>query len=632
MKKPRDGLRPKLGISLYRKRSPVAHGLFNGLLVRRSIPISLAVLVLVFLLVWWWSALLSVSFFHICLSSPTLEVYCFSAGTRPEFKKFLAQDKSEGGSKYENGNGGEDNGENANIGGDGNGDGAATNVNSSSRREEEDHDAADQNNDGTDSNGNSSTDSNGNSSIGLDSENDGSKNSGGNDRYENGDDKSVVDVEHAALHGHNISINVSNMTLDEEIAIAIQAVKDQMQSLRSSVDPSNRTDQACDGRGIFVYDLPPKFNEDLVGQCREILTWTNFCKYLTHDAMGEPIRKLGKGWHNTHQYSLEPIFHSKVLKHPCRVRNPDEAKLFYVPFYGGMNILRWHFKSVSKDVKDQLGQDLIKWLEAQPTWTRHAGRRHVFVLGKISWDFRRNDDFAWGTNFLELPQMQNPYKLLIERQPWHANDVGVPHPTNFHPHTDDDIGQWQSKIMRSNRRNLISFAGAARPEAVENIRSVLIQQCKSSDGYCRFFDCKTGACSKPQSIIKLFVESEFCLQPPGDSPTRKSVFDSLLSGCIPVLFDPFTAYYQYPWHLPEDYRRYSVFVDKEDVKAMKVNVVERLKMVTPKERAEMRRYIVNELLPGLVYGDSNTQFVKFRDAFTVSMDNLIDLVNRQSQL
>lgn len=251
----------------------------------------------------------------------------------------------------------------------------------------------------------------------------------------------------------------------------------------------------------------------------------------------------------------------------------------------------------------------------------------MFVLGKISWDFRRTKESPWGTRFLEHSEMQNPMKLLIERHPWHVNDIGIPHPTYFHPHSDNDIISWQLRIMKSNRKNLVSFAGAARPEARDNIRSLLIDQC-GNDQKCHFLNCSSGKCDEPESLIELFVESEFCLQPPGDSPTRKSVFDSLLSGCIPVLFDPFTAYYQYPWHLPEDYGKYSVFIDKKEVRQGNLNVVERLSNVSSREKENMRRYIVYELLPGLVYGDVNAEIDKFQDAFAITINNLLERVNR----
>ncbi|KAL8106852.1 hypothetical protein AgCh_023590 [Apium graveolens] len=102
-----------------------------------------------------------------------------------------------------------------------------------------------------------------------------------------------------------------------------------------------------------------------------------------NEALGEPISKLGKGWYNTHQYSLESIFRSRVLKHPCRVYNENESNLFYFPIYGGLDILRWHFKDASPDVKDTLALELVEWLKLQKPWALNSGKDHVFVLGKV---------------------------------------------------------------------------------------------------------------------------------------------------------------------------------------------------------------------------------------------------------
>lgn len=95
-----------------------------------------------------------------------------------------------------------------------------------------------------------------------------------------------------------------------------------------------------------------------------------------------------------------------------------------------------------------------------------------------------------------------------------------------------------------------------------------------------------------------------------------------------MLFDPFAAYYQYPWHLPEDHGKYSVFIDQEEVRQMKVNVVGRLSSISARERDDMRRYIVYELLPGLVYGDSSCRFEKFQDAFSITVNTLLERVSR----
>ncbi|PIN14953.1 Acetylglucosaminyltransferase EXT1/exostosin 1 [Handroanthus impetiginosus] len=441
----------------------------------------------------------------------------------------------------------------------------------------------------------------------------------------------VVDATEATASDSKSSILAVMSSKNETVEYAYMDVEEQLKTQRSWISISSHS--TCEGRGIYVYELPSKFNKDLLVQCDGMIPWLNFCKFLSNEGLGEPIYKLGRGWYHTHQYSLEPIFHARALNHPCRVYNQDEAKLFYVPYYGGLDILRWHFKNVSNDVKDAMALDLVRWLEAQTPWYRNLGKDHVFVLGKISWDFRRNDKSSWGTRLLELDEMQNPVKLLIERQPWQVNDIGIPHPTYFHPHEDDDIITWQLKVIKSERENLVSFAGADRPDSPESIRSVLIEQCTStSNGECKFLNCSSGQCDKPESIIELFMSSEFCLQPPGDSPTRKSVFDSLVSGCIPVLFDPMTVYYQYPWHFQEDRDKYSVFIDKEDVRKKSVNVVERLMKIPERERENMRRFIAYELLPGLVYGDQNAKFDKFQDAFSVTINNLLERVSRLNEL
>ncbi|KAL8150440.1 hypothetical protein V2J09_020248 [Rumex salicifolius] len=392
---------------------------------------------------------------------------------------------------------------------------------------------------------------------------------------------------------------------EEEIELGKKDAEEQMEALRSykiGNFVNNNDPKACDGRGIFVYNLPSKFNKDLLGYCNDMITWMDFCKFLSNNGFGEPIHELGDGWYNTHQYSLEPIFHTRILKHPCRVYNPEEAKVFYVPYYGGLDILRWHFKkNITLQMKDKLSYELIEWLSQQAPWKKNFGLDHLFVLGKISWDFRRWPNYTWGTHFLDLDEMQSPMKLLIERHPWHINDIGVPHPSFFHPRSDNDIFAWQNKLM---------------------------QQCTSSPDKCKFFDCRGGRCTQPAPMVHLFTDSEFCLQPVGDSPTRKSVFDSLVSGCIPVLFSPFTAYYQYPWHLPLDRSKYSVFVDQDEVRRRQVNVVDRLIAISPAQRTEMRRYIVYELLPGLVYADPEAKLNKSEDAFSVAMNSVLERMSR----
>ena len=45
---------------------------------------------------------------------------------------------------------------------------------------------------------------------------------------------------------------------------------------------------------------------------------------------------------------------------------------------------------------------------------------------------------------------------------------------------------------------------------------------------------------KPQDLAKIKQNSVFCLEPEGDSPWRKSLSDSMVFGCIAVLFSEAT--------------------------------------------------------------------------------------------
>ncbi|KAG6557770.1 hypothetical protein Mapa_000537 [Marchantia paleacea] len=397
---------------------------------------------------------------------------------------------------------------------------------------------------------------------------------------------------------------------------------------------------SCDGRYIYIYDLPRKFNADLVGQCDTLLPWFNFCDYFLNEGMGlvvpteernshnELVLVPDGGWHLTHQYSLELIFHARLKNYPCLTTDENKASLFYIPYYGGLDVIRWHFTdNVTNDHRDALTWELVHWLETKETWKRNGGIDHVLVLGKISWDFRRpSDNDHWGSKLLQLPAMVPPTKLLIERNPWHPNDIGVPHPTFFHPKSDDEIRTWQSHCEKSERRYLVSFAGMPRPNMLGNVRGHLIQQCLDSPQDCFLLRCEKTLCLRPDSTMDLFLHSHFCMQPPGDSPTRRSVFDSLIGGCIPVLFDPYTAYYQYPWHLPEDPKSFSVYIPSRHVMKGKANIIEILKGISPEERAAMHTRIIQDIIPGLLYSKPGSKHPSYRDAFDISIEGLLQRV------
>jgi len=132
------------------------------------------------------------------------------------------------------------------------------------------------------------------------------------------------------------------------------------------------SDHVCRGKRIYIYDLPPEFNSDLVARCRYgITSWLNFCPHTSNDGLGATLdceEKLPwkfappgltttttttavsddaftKGWYKTDPYMLELIFHSRLQSYPCRTSNSAIADVFFIPYYTGLDALRYLYNT-----------------------------------------------------------------------------------------------------------------------------------------------------------------------------------------------------------------------------------------------------------------------------------------------
>ncbi|KAL6008012.1 hypothetical protein ACLOJK_033517 [Asimina triloba] len=400
------------------------------------------------------------------------------------------------------------------------------------------------------------------------------------------------------------------------------------------------TSAACLSGKVFVYDLPAPFNRQLADECDSLDPWNSRCAALSNDGFG-PLAAgvrglipgmLNSSWFSTDQFTSEIIYHTRVLHHPCRTSDPSSATAFYVPFYGGLAVGKylWSANYTAKD-RDFLCKTLLEWLDRQETWRRSNGLNHFMMLGRITWDFRRSKDQDWGGSFLYMPGMKNVTRLLIERNPWDELDVAVPYPTGFHPRSESDVRLWQSYVMNRNRSSLFCFAGGTRSEFKNDFRGILLDQCSNSDGACRAVDCSGSKCSNGSAapILQLFLDSEFCLQPRGDSFTRRSIFDCMVAGSIPVFFWRRTAYVQYTWHLPMEPESYSVFIDRRDVqKGTSIQAV--LEGLEPGRVRRMREKIV-EYIPKLVYAAPKEGLGTMQDAFDVALEGVLRRFQEQER-
>ncbi|CAN8243918.1 unnamed protein product [Cochlearia groenlandica] len=377
---------------------------------------------------------------------------------------------------------------------------------------------------------------------------------------------------------------------------------------------------------VYVYDLPKEFNTDLLQNCRHLNIYTDMCPHVANDGLGKRLRENGT-WFATHQFIAEMIFHARAKNHPCRTWEPNEADVFYVPFYGGLYASS-AFRERNLTKRDDLAVRFVDFLTGQRWWKRSNGRDHFLALGRTAWDFMRvNDDVAdsdedFGANkLMKMPRVMNMSVLTVERHPWEGdNQFGIPYPSYFHPYTSAEMVTWQEKMRNVERPHLFSFVGGTR-KGLEKaaIRDELIKQCNGSSR-CELLKCESVGtrCHDPMKVLEVMTRSRFCLQAPGDSFTRRSTFDAILAGCIPVFFSPHTMYTQYMWYLPSDKRSYSVFIDEKN---NNTQIQDELSRILETEVVQMRETVIG-LIPRLTYAHPNATNYDLPDAVDVALEAL----------
>ncbi|KAK9067525.1 hypothetical protein SSX86_011636 [Deinandra increscens subsp. villosa] len=356
----------------------------------------------------------------------------------------------------------------------------------------------------------------------------------------------------------------------------------------------------------------------------------------TNCGLGPPLNNTENvfsddGWYATNQFTVDVIFYNRMKQYVCLTNDSSMAAAFFVPFYAGFDAARYLW-GYNVSVRDAASLDLVDWLQKRDEWKIMNGKDHFLVGGRITWDFRRltDEETDWGNKFLFLPAARNMSVLLIESSPWNSNDFAIPYPTYFHPSKDSEVSDWQDRMMKMERKHLFCFAGAPRLGNPKSIRSRLIDQCRDSR-VGKLLECGAdeSKCHSPSNVVKMFQSSVFCLQPQGDSYTRRSAFDSILAGCIPVFFHPGSFYTQYTWHLPKDYTKYSVFIPEADIRR-NISIEERLSQIDPDKINKMREEVIN-LIPRLIYADPRSKLETTKDAFDVSVDAIIRKVTKLRQ-
>ncbi|CAL9044230.1 probable xyloglucan galactosyltransferase GT17 [Musa acuminata AAA Group] len=401
----------------------------------------------------------------------------------------------------------------------------------------------------------------------------------------------------------------------------------------------SRSPETCDPdiAPFYIHTIHPRFNAALVRRCLSRLACCDVCPHVGHLGLGRPLLRLpdaadaadavrGTAWYATHPSTAEMLFHARVQRHPCRTMVPEAAVLFYVPFYAGLHAAA-NFRQANHTRRDALAVDLATHLSSLPSFRRRAGRDHFLAVGRASWDFMRSPAGPdLGANrLLLLPEVANMTVLTVERHPWEGhNQFGIPYPSYFHPRTAADVAEWQAELRRLGRTHLFAFVGGVGSDSENaDTRSSILNQCRMSDR-CLAVECKPDRhkCDDPDLIMDVMRRADFCLQPPGESFTRRSTFDSVLAGCIPVFFSEHTAHTQYRWYLPSRPGDWSVMLEQ----SQRNQIEDELARIPRAEVGRMREVVIG-LIPRMTYAhpDANRSQLGFRDAVDVA---LVELTRR----
>jgi len=406
---------------------------------------------------------------------------------------------------------------------------------------------------------------------------------------------------------------------------------------------------------IYVYDLPSDFNTDI----RRTMTDNSrfsFCYNLDYCGTGEELYQLGNDGltsesqpksiisvRNTNQFSLETIIHYKMLNSPYRTLDPDAADVFYIPAYSGLNCLQ--FNKDSKEFVDKL----FNYLKTNQSQYFLSGKPHVLTLSKI-----QREQGSLNCPILLNPNTHNITFVGIEKEAhpyWSSSDqvkgrslIVAPYPSYVHflPNiSDTTLYEFDAELTFLNtskfnfdtpdlpERNVLLFLAAGIRRS-NHFRAQLLDQfpiqlSKHYDKYSEELQNKgepmpeqimliTSECSEEHrsTTVPWMMKSKYCLQPPGDSPTRKSFYDAILSGCIPILF---TNQYHvvYPFDKYINYDDFSYTID-QTLLANKT-VLEIVKEI-PHEKTETRHKNLRRLAKWFQYSLSNADINDSDDAFT----------------
>eukprot|EP00930_Biecheleria_cincta_P078823 TRINITY_DN6641_c0_g1_i2.p1 TRINITY_DN6641_c0_g1~~TRINITY_DN6641_c0_g1_i2.p1 ORF type:complete len:474 (-),score=65.29 TRINITY_DN6641_c0_g1_i2:467-1888(-) len=322
---------------------------------------------------------------------------------------------------------------------------------------------------------------------------------------------------------------------------------------------------------VYVYDLPDVAQRDNGSIVRLRSTscseWPAGSESETTCLFGDAVdvkvlgRKLKSRMAKFGDWKgLARIVFRSLQRHPLRTYNADEADLFFIPVYDDLG---------DPDEMYCPSADFLVGL--LPHLTNNTASRHFWLTPFPGWVPETCDVFnAQHTDV-------SPARRLLAATTKLALEDSVSTPGYLEP--EENYREFQPKRRPPIAENLhsIPYASALSGLGVASVqdwfhtlaalppRTQLVSAIWNFHGYISAVTSRYGLAKQcgehPRCSFRtmagaldvglLFsqkLRSTFCLEPPGDSPSRKGIVDSIIAGCIPVLFSTLQSKL-WPWHV-----------------------------------------------------------------------------------
>lgn len=365
-----------------------------------------------------------------------------------------------------------------------------------------------------------------------------------------------------------------------------------------------------------MYDLPRKFTYGVIESYS--LARGGEKKKSDDASLKYPGHQHSAEWYlfdDMNKNSLE-----RVGSAVTRVMDPEEADLFYVPFFSSLSLVANPIRSgnvVAANVDrpaysdEEMQESLIEWLEKQKYWKRNNGWDHVFICQDPNALYKVVDRVKNGVLLV------SDFGRLARNQASLAKDVILPYSHRIDTYTGD--------IGVENRNSLLFFMGNRYRKEGGKIRDLLFQLLEKEEDVI----IKHGAQSREsrREARKGMHTSKFCLHPAGDTPSACRLFDAIVSLCVPVII---SDYIELPFEDVVDYRKIAVFVDSNTAVKPRF-LVKKLRKVSMERILEFQREL-KKVKHYYEYEDPNGAVKEIWRQVSVKLPNVKLMINRDKRL